>query len=236
MKLKVCGIRHNPQEVMQLQPNYMGCIFWEPSVRYFKGELPEFPKSIKKVGVFVDAPLEDVLEKVERYQLDAVQLHGAESPEYCKTLHKEAALVSPKKQTSQQIPLSNAPILTHTLEIIKAFSIKDQFDFSILRDYEAVCHYFLFDTKGKLPGGNGYTFDWSVLRDYPSTKPYFLSGGIGLENIDSLLAFLQQQEAQYCHAIDVNSAFEIEPGHKDIEKLKRFKAQISEVRFQTSKH
>ena len=92
-------------------------------------------------------------------------------------------------------------------------------------------NYFLFDTKGKLPGGNGYTFNWDVLKDYPSTKPYFLSGGIGLEEMDNVLSFLQREESKYCHAIDINSKFEIKPGLKAIEKLEEFKKYVTSSDF-----
>jgi phosphoribosylanthranilate isomerase len=119
------------------------------------------------------------------------------------------------------------------MEIIKVFSIKDNFDFSVLKDYEAVCDYFLFDTKGKLPGGNGYTFDWSVLENYPSTKPFFLSGGIGLESVEKLKEFMNSPASKYCYAIDVNSKFELEPGRKDITTLKVFQESLSE--FQPNK-
>ena len=89
-----------------------------------------------------------------------------------------------------------------------------------------MCDYFLFDTKGKLPGGNGYTFDWSVLNSYPSSKPFFLSGGIGLDEVESVLSFLRKQESKYCYAIDVNSKFEIEPGLKNIDLLQKFKDTV----------
>ena len=203
--------KDNTTEVAQLQPDYLGFIFYENSSRFFDGNIPELPKSIKKTGVFVDASLEFVIEKIKNHNLQAIQLHGSESPEFCNTLrHAELVSVSHHEK----------------LEIIKVFSIKDNFDFSVLEAYEAVCDYFLFDTKGKLPGGNGYTFNWDVLKDYPSTKPFFLSGGIGLNEIDQVLLFLQKQESRYCHVIDVNSKFEIEAGLKDIEKLKAFKNVI----------
>jgi phosphoribosylanthranilate isomerase len=96
-----------------------------------------------------------------------------------------------------------------------------------LEPYEAVCDYFLFDTKGKLPGGNGYTFNWSVLEQYPSTKPFFLSGGIGLDQVEDLKHFQQSQASKFCYAIDVNSKFEIEAGLKNIEDLKQFKNNIN---------
>ncbi len=222
MKLKVCGMNHNPKEVAQLQPDYMGFIFWEPSSRFFEGEMPTLSKSIKKIGVFVDASLEEVLEKVEKYNLDAVQLHGTESPKYCKALrHAELDSASHSYEIPHQVR-------NDKLIIIKVFSIKDDFDFSILKRYEEACDYYLFDTKGKLPGGNGYTFDWSVLNDYPSTKPYFLSGGIGLESVEKLESFMNSPASKYCHAIDVNSKFEVEPGLKDIEQLRKFKKTLTD--------
>ncbi len=202
MKLKVCGMKHNTLEVTALQPDYLGFIFHEDSPRNFDNDIPKLPENIKKVGVFVDKTVEFIAGQIEKHQLDAVQLHGHESPEVCKLL-KSA-----------------------NVEIIKVFSIKNEFDFSVLAPYEDVCDYFLFDTKGKLPGGNGYTFDWSVLNDYPSTKSFFLSGGIGLDQLENIKEFKNSPASTYCYALDVNSKFEIEPGLKDIEELKKFKSQI----------
>ena len=214
MKLKVCGMKLNTLEVATLNPDYLGFIFWEPSKRFFEGSIPELPASIKKVGVFVDATLEDIVEKVNTYGLRAVQLHGKESPEFCSDLKK--------------FTIDRSKALGETnLKIIKVFSIKDDFDFRVLTPYENVCDFFLFDTKGKLPGGNGFTFSWEVLGNYPSTKPYFLSGGIGLDEIEKIREFQQRPESKYCHAIDVNSKFESEPGFKDIKKLKEFKEVLS---------
>lgn len=202
MKLKVCGIKSNISEVAKLQPEYLGFIFYENSPRNFEDLIPEIPKSIKKTGVFVDNKVEIIVAKIEKHKLDAIQLHGHESPEICRLLKSTKA------------------------EVIKVFSIKDEFDFSVLKDYEDVCDYYLFDTKGKLPGGNGYTFNWDVLKDYPSTKPYFLSGGIGLNQVEKIKAFKESPVSKYCYAIDVNSKFEIEPGLKNIEELEKFKHEL----------
>lgn len=207
MKLKICGMKSNTAEVAQLQPDYLGFIFYENSQRHFEDTIPKMSKTIKKVGVFVDEKVEVIVAKIEKYKLDAIQLHGYESPEICRLL----------KSTNK--------------EIIKVFSIKDEFDFSVLSNYEDVCDYFLFDTKGKLPGGNGYTFNWNVLKDYPSTKPYFLSGGIGLNEIEKIKAFKKSLASKYCYAIDVNSKFEIEPGLKHIEALEKFKKHVTSSDF-----
>lgn len=211
MKLKVCGMKYadNMIEVAQLQPDYLGFIFYDKSPRFFNAIIPNLPKTIKKVGVFVNASIEEITQKVNTYSLDAIQLHGNESPKFCEACRAELVSAS------------------HPVEIIKVFSIKNDFSFDVLKRYEEVCDYYLFDTKGKLPGGNGYTFDWGVLKNYPSTKPFFLSGGIGLEESESILTFLKRPESKYCYAIDVNSKFEIKPGLKHIEKLKTFKKTLS---------
>ena len=202
MKLKICGMKSNTAEVANLQPNYLGFIFYENSPRNFDDIITELPKAIKKVGVFVNEKVEVIVDKIEKHQLDALQLHGHESPEVCRLL----------KSTKK--------------EVIKVFSIKDKFDFSVLHDYEDVCDYFLFDTKGKLPGGNGYNFNWDILKNYPSTKPYFLSGGIGLNEVEKIKAFKESPASKHCYAIDVNSKFEIEPGLKNIEELEKFRHEL----------
>jgi len=195
-------MKYNTSEVATLQPDYLGFIFYKKSPRDFDRNIPELPKGVKKVGVFVDEKVEVIVDKIEKHKLDVLQLHGHESPEICRLL----------KSTNK--------------EIIKVFSIKDEFDFSVLTNYEDVCDYFLFDTKGKLPGGNGYTFNWDVLKDYPSTKPYFLSGGIGIEEIEKIKKFKNSPASKYCYSIDINSKFEIEPGLKNIDELEKFKHEL----------
>jgi len=194
----------NILEVGSLLPDYMGFIFWEKSARYFDGLIPNLPQSIKKVGVFVDETIENVIEKVQKHDLQAVQLHGKESVEFCLNLKTQLAA---------------------NIEIIKVFSVADDFDFSLLAPFEDVCDYFLFDTKGKLPGGNGTTFDWKVLENYPSTKPFFLSGGIGLEEMAAVNEIIKTHLPVY--AIDVNSKFEIEPGLKNVPLCKEAINQVS---------
>ncbi len=206
MKLKICGMKNNVMGVAELQPDYLGFIFWEPSKRFFNEIIPYISSNIKKVGVFVNAEINDIVLKTKKHDLNLIQLHGTESISYCSELKE---------------------VLGHT-KLIKVFSVNNDFDFNVILEYEDVCDFYLFDTKGKLPGGNGYGFDWTLLKNYPSQKPYFLSGGIGLDEIDSLKNFFLQPESKYCHAIDVNSRFEIEPGLKEIEKLKEFKKLIIE--------
>ena len=203
--IKICGMKYpdNILEVASLLPDYMGFIFWEKSARYFDGVIPDLPVSIKKVGVFVNESSSVILAKAKKYNLQAIQLHGHESVAFCSDL-KHA--------------------IGNEIEIIKVFSVGTDFDFKLLKPFEAVCDYFLFDTKGKLPGGNGSTFDWRVLKKYPSSKPFFLSGGIGMEEMDAVHEISKTNLPLY--AIDVNSKFEIKPGLKDKTTLKKFQHNL----------
>ena len=205
MKLKVCGMRapENIKALSALTPDYMGFIFWAPSSRYVETTTPELPSAIKKTGVFVDASVDYIQSMVLQHKLQAVQLHGQETPQYC------------------------ALVQDFGVQVIKAFSIKDSFDFSQLEPYETSCDFFLFDTKGELPGGNGYDFDWSLLTNYPSQKPFFLSGGIGLENTQEIKELLKTDLPLY--AIDVNSKFELAPALKNIDALTQFKNELYEL-------
>ncbi|MBF2707838.1 phosphoribosylanthranilate isomerase [Flavobacterium soyangense] len=195
MKIKICGMKYpdNMLEVGSLLPDYMGFIFWGKSARHFDGIIPTLPKSVQKVGVFVNESSGEILKKIKKYDLQAVQLHGNESAEFCADLKNK---------------------IGNNIQIIKVFSVNDDFDFEVLKPFESLCNYFLFDTKGKLPGGNGTTFDWKVLENYPSTKPFFLSGGIGIEEFEDVKQILKTNLPIY--AIDLNSKFEIEPGLKNI--------------------
>lgn len=205
MRLKVCGMREleNISALSELDPNYIGFIFWSESSRFVDKKTPPLDKKIIKTGVFVDATFDYILTKIKDHQLDAVQLHGQESCSYCKV------------------------IKDYGLKVIKSFSIKNTFDFNTLEDYENSCDYYLFDTKGKLPGGNGFTFDWKILNEYPSQKPFFLSGGIGVDNLNEIKKLVKTKLP--IHAIDVNSKFETAPAMKNIAALSQFKKEIYEL-------
>ena len=196
-------LTENIEALAALTPDYMGFIFWTPSSRFVDGPTPSLSKNIKKTGVFVDASIDYIETIIKEHQLQAVQLHGKEAPEYC------------------------SYVQSLEVEVIKAFSIKDQFDFKILAPYESSCDFYLFDTKGELPGGNGYGFDWQLLKEYPSQKPFFLSGGIGLKNIKAIRELEKIKSPLY--AIDVNSAFESTPGVKKIDELTQFKNELYEL-------
>ncbi len=220
MKLKVCGMKYNTQEVAALQPDYLGFIFYEKSPRNFDGGIPTLPEGIKKVGVFVDADIAFAKANIEKYNLDVIQLHGSESPEYIKEL-KNSLSFEGKSWSKDTKNISSA------VEIWKVFSIKDVFNFERLIPYEDLVEAFLFDTKGKAKGGNGYTFDWNVLKKYPSKTPFILSGGIGLEEIENIKEILGTNLPIL--ALDVNSKFEDMPGQKNIELLQTFTLQLTSL-------
>ncbi len=185
--------------LIQLPIDYIGFIFYTKSPRYVGEQIDRnildlVPRHIKKTGVFVNEAKEKVLEIALKNQLQAVQLHGDESPEYLLFLKDRG------------------------IELIKAFRIAENFDFSKLENYSNICNYFLFDTQTAHFGGSGKKFDWQILENFTLDKPFFLSGGIGAEDKQHVLSF--NHPALF--AIDLNSKFEIEPGLKNIGLLKEF--------------
>jgi len=199
MKFKICGLKErvNMLDVSELKPDYIGLIFWSKSKRFVKGSSPELPNYIKKTGVFVDENLEEIKNKIKEHSLSAIQLHGKESPSFCKSL------------------------MSSEIEVIKSFCIDSEFDFSIINQYKSSCDLFLFDTKSDLPGGSGVSFDWELLKKYNLEKPFFLSGGIGIDSTEKILDLFNTNLP--IHGIDVNSKFENEDNLKDIIRLKEFK-------------
>lgn len=204
MKIKVCGIRYldNIAELAELPVDMMGMIFYPQSPRYIgKLSSPEIDafiqyttkNGIDRVGVFVNEDIETVLETVDKYALDWVQVHGDESPQYVRELNK-------------RIP------------VIRALSISGKEDIEKTNDYKGLFGYFLFDTKTGSYGGSGKKFDWSLLDLYNGTTPFLLSGGISAGDADEILRI----DHSKFYGVDLNSRFETEVGKKDITLLKKF--------------
>ena len=201
MEIKVCVMRNpaNIKELVRLNPDYIGFIFYPKSKRYIGEQISDeiqamIPVYILKVGVFVDEPFENLINKFKTNQLDMVQLHGKEHPDYCKRLKQLA------------------------IPVIKVFSITADFDFESVKPFDSFCDYYLFDTATELRGGSGMKFNWEKLDEYMGNKLFFLSGGIIPTDIEKI----KELSHNKLRAIDVNSGFEIEPGLKDIPKLKNF--------------
>jgi phosphoribosylanthranilate isomerase len=204
MNIKVCGITEMKQlqQLDGLEIDFAGLIFYKDSPRYIgdkisKKELKSADFDLKKVGVFVNPELIDVLDAIDDYGLDVVQLHGDESAEMCDDLSSE-------------------------VEVIKAFRVTDDADIDkLVGPYDAVCDYYLFDSGGLKEsfGGTGKQFDWSILTKAKIEKPFFLSGGIGVEDAAKVKAFKHPD----FFGIDINSRFEKSPGVKDMGMVLQFR-------------
>jgi phosphoribosylanthranilate isomerase len=206
MKIKVCGIT-SIDEALALSKagvNYLGFIFYPASKRYAlhtlsldqikSVQLPE----VLKVGVFVNEPINDIIATATAAGLDMVQLHGDETPNYC-------------KEMANHYP------------VIKAFRISETDDVAYkISEYLEDIDYLLFDTASSVYGGSGISFDWTKLANATGQKPYFLSGGIGPDDVSKITSFVESDAAGNCVAVDVNSKFETAPGLKNIQLLQTF--------------
>ena len=206
MKLKTCGMKYadNIREVAKLSPDFMGFIFYKDSKRFVGHDfvVPEISSAIKKVGVFVLG-----VGYFNNPKYDGVEIVMKEVKK-----HK----LDYAQLHSDEVP-EFCKDLSSQVKIIKAFGIDEDFDFDRLKAYEPYCEYFLFDTRSHGYGGTGKKFDWKILDRYKGKTPFFLSGGIDSAETGNTNPF----------AIDVNSKFEIEPGLKDIHKLKKLKDELS---------
>lgn len=213
MRIKVCGMT-NTEQVLQLDEmgvEFAGFIFYPKSPRYVHRFLPKQEikkikgKNINKVGVFVNATVEEVLEAVDDCGLYIVQLHGDETPKYCEKI-------------------------ANYVTVVKAFRLRE--DDNVLwkvKDYTDIADMFLFDTEGAGYGGTGKKFDWNVLQGLNIGKPFFLSGGIGPGDVEKLRDFTQEPVAKDLFSIDVNSHFETSPGIKNMDALEKFIKQVKTV-------
>ena len=204
MNIKVCGITQlkQLQQLDGLNIEYAGLIFVKDSPRYIgdkldKDAIKNADFDLKKVGVFKNPEMIDVLDAIDEYGLDVVQLHGEETPEMCEDLSSE-------------------------VEVIKVFNLTgDENVDELVADYDAVCDYYLFDTKAAdgETGGTGKKFDWKILTKAKIEKPFFISGGISVDDIAAIKKF---KHPDY-FGVDINSRFEKEPGVKDMGLVLQFK-------------
>ena len=204
MKLKVCGLTKldQIQELISLKVDFLGFIFYEKSPRYVLNhlnlkEISEIPHA-GKVGVFVNETIENVIDFSVKANLNFIQLHGDEDDHYIANLKNN---------------------LPNQIKMIKVIRIGNQTSEELQKNINqqpSTINYLLFDTDSKAFGGTGKTFDWKILNEVEISIPYFLSGGISLENVHQI-PFLNTQP----FSLDINSKFELEPGIKDLEKIKQ---------------
>lgn len=201
MNIKVCGITtlKQLQQLDGLDIDFAGLVFYKQSPRFvgekmLKEEIADSDLDIKKVGVFVNAPFEEIMETVEGYGLDIVQLHGDESPYLCEQVSNE-------------------------IEVIKAFRVDEKSDKSIdymVQDYDEVCDYYIFDAASKDQGKE--KFNWKKIAESKIEKPFFLSGGIGAQDGKLIQGFKHPD----FYGVDINTGFEKEPGVKDMALILQF--------------
>jgi phosphoribosylanthranilate isomerase len=203
MQFKVCGITSIDQAsaLQAMGVHYIGFIFYPSSKRYVLeklslADLANFkPTGVKKVGVFVNEPLEQLLEITQAAGLDLVQLHGDETPDYCAAVRQKVA----------------------TIKVFRVgASVPD------VTAYESVVDYFLFDTDSVLYGGTGQHFNWELIKGSTIPKPFFLSGGIGPNDVQGVQVMEKTKAGKSLLALDINSQFEVTPGVKNLEKIKIF--------------
>lgn len=203
MIVKVCGMRdsENIRAIEQTKADLMGFIFHPKSPR-FVASLPEYmPKKQKRVGVFVNASLEQIIAKAQKFSLEYIQLHGDEPPAFCSELKNRG------------LKVIRAQRIANTDDIIRAESYN-------------MADLMIFDTKTELYGGSGKKFNWQLLEDYKGCVPFLLSGGIRSDTFEEIKAFFHPQFA----GIDLNSGFEISPALKDVGKLNNFIEKIKGMR------
>jgi len=209
MKVKVCGITRREDLLamnhFQQPVDFVGFVLYPHSKRYAGGLLKELTQTTicantSRVGVFVDEKPGRVLEICTEHQLDVAQLHGDESPADCEAVRNK-------------------------VKVIKAFHVDASFNFRQLSAFDAGCDFFLFDARGKLPGGNSISYDWNILHRYRMNKPFFLSGGISPAHTEQLKSF--RHPAWF--AVDINSGFETSPGVKNTMVIERFLREMEKV-------
>lgn len=205
MRIKVCGMTL-PEQVnalAEMGADLAGFIFYPKSPRFVGNKLsPEKMKKIGgcigKVGVFVNTPYEELLQTVESYRLDIVQLHGDETPIFCEKV-------------------------ANYVTVIKAFRLSDNDPLEwMVRPFHDASDMYMFDTLGAGYGGTGKKFDWKVLSDAVIDKLFLLSGGIEPGDEEKLKAFAKEDAARKLFALDINSKFEFSPGVKDMDRVKKF--------------
>ena len=213
MKLKVCGVTQLEQlkQLDEIGVNYAGLIFYKQSARWVINKLnaddvQPLELALKKIGVFVNADEEYIMNQVEDFALDIVQLHGDETPGFCKTI-------------------------SDRITVIKAFRITQSNEQNIdwmIKPYEEYCDYYLFDTNRKNAyGGTGEKFDWKILQQNKINKPFFLSVGISLNDVEKLKAF----DHPFFYCVDVNSRMEISEGVKDMQAIKTMAEELLEKKI-----
>ena len=200
-----------------VHPDMMGFIFWQGSKRYVS-EVPSYLPKCTRVGVFVNPTEEEVMQKVKDFGLNAIQLHGEETPDFCRRIKSTTGLpiikaISIDKNNNEQLIINKSKLSTE--EQCSMFNVQCSM-------FEEIADFFLFDTKCKCVGGSGEQFNWDILQSYQGNTPFLLSGGIGPGDEEKVRRWRHPK----CIGIDLNSRFETAPAYKDTEALIKFKRSV----------
>src|SRR5579875_374419 len=216
MKIKVCGMTDVDQlhQLDEMGVEFAGFIFYPKSPRFVLkhgltgADVKKAKLKVNKVGVFVNATYDEIMNHIDNFGLDMVQLHGHETPYKCSQI-------------------------SNYIDVIKAFRFgeNDHVEWTI-KDYLGCADMFMFDTgvpasknereDKALYGGTGRKFNWNRLRGLNIGKPFFLSGGIEPGDASLVKDFMQDPVAKDLFVVDINSRFELSPGVKDMNKVKQF--------------
>jgi len=172
VRVKICGITNLEDALLaaDLGAQALGFIFYSKSPRSIKPEaardiISNLPPLVLSIGVFVDEEAGVVREVAQTVGLDWVQLHGKESPDYCRTLGRR---------------------------VIKGFRVQDESSLAVLPDYRDAVQALLLDTyRPGTPGGTGETFDWELARRAQNYGPIILAGGLTAANISQAITVAQ---------------------------------------------
>lgn len=205
MRIKVCGMTDLQQmhQLGEMGVEFAGMIFYHKSPRFVLKHLTgvqvkRAKLKVYKVGVFVNAPYDEIINHTENFGLDMVQLHGDETPKFCEKV-------------------------SDYISVIKAFRLTDTDNIPwMIKDYTEAADMYMFDTIGAGYGGTGKKFNWQMLHGLNIGKPFFLSGGIEPTDTTAIKEFAKEEVAKDLFALDVNSKFEKIPGVKDMEMVRRF--------------
>jgi len=199
MRVKICGITQIEQgrAIVELGANSIGFICVQKSPRYvtpdrLRAIADQLPNETVKVGVFANHDVKEIVSVLEEGHLSAIQLHGAESPEFC-------------TQLINSIPPE--------IELIKAFRIKSKESLAATTAYTDVDTFLLDAYHPQMLGGTGHTIDWQDLAEFKPAVPWMLAGGLTPENIQAALSRLQPD------GIDLSSGVERSPGDKDLDRV-----------------
>lgn len=205
-KVKVCGItRLQDAEAAAAAGAWaLGMIMWRGSARYVPPQqaaeiVDAVRRRVEIAGVFVDQPLDDVVELANEIGLSVIQLHGDEGQQYCKAVAQRTAA-----------------------KVVKAFRVRGRDVMREMGRFHDVDFHLLDTYKAGVPGGTGETFDWSFLAGRrPSRVPLILSGGLNPENVAGAIELVGP------YAVDVSSGVESGPGVKDPKKIEALMAAVA---------